>query len=42
MGVLTVILYAHRSLGNLSGHTPFASSNQVLMIFNKDRFATST
>jgi len=37
-----VVLYAQRTLGNSSSHIPFALSSQVLMIFNKDRFATST
>ena len=41
MRVLTVVLEAHKTPSNSSGHTPFAPSSQVLMIFNKDQFATS-
>ena len=41
VGVLTIVLYAQRILGNSSGHIPFAPSSGVLMIFNNDRFATS-
>ena len=39
--VLAVVLYAYRTFGNSSGHTPFASSSQTLMIFNSLRFVTS-
>ena len=42
VGVLTIVLYTHKTPGNSSGHTPFAPSSRVLMIFNKDQFATST
>ena len=42
VGVLVVVLYAHCTLGNSSGHIPFASLSQVLMILNKDQFMNST
>ena len=42
VGVLVVVLYAHSTLGNSSGHMPFAPSSRVLMILSKDRFVTST
>ena len=42
VGVLAVVLYAHKTLNSSSGHIPFALSSQVLMIFIKDRFVTST
>ena len=38
--VLVVVLYAHRTLGNSSGHAPFASSNRALMILSRARFVT--
>ena len=41
VGVLSVVLYAQKTLGSLSSHTPFAPSSQVLMILSKDRFVTS-
>ena len=37
-----VVLYAHSTLGNSSGHMPFAPSSRVLIILSKDRFMTST
>ena len=40
--VLAVFRYAHKTLGNSSGHMPFAPSSRVLMILSKDRFVTST
>ena len=42
VGVLAVILYTHSTLGNSSGHMPFAPSSRVLIILSKDRFVTST
>ena len=42
VGILIVILYAQRMLGNLSNHILFAPSRRVLMIFSKDWFTTST
>ena len=42
VGVLVVVLYAHNTLSNSLGHMPFAPSSQVLMIFSKDWFVTST
>ena len=32
---------AYRTPRSSSGYTPFTPSSRVLMIFNKDRFATS-
>ena len=42
VGVLTIVRYAHRTLGSSSGQIPFAPSSQVLMILRNDRFVTST
>ena len=42
VGVLAVVLYAHSTLGNSSGHIPFALSSRVLMILSKDWFMTLT
>ena len=42
IGVLAVVLYAHSTLGNSSGHISFTPSSRVLMILNKDWFVTST
>ena len=42
VGVLVVVQYAHRTLGNSSGQIPFAPSSQVLIILSKDQFVTST
>ena len=42
IGILTIVLYAHRMLGSSSGHSPFAPSSWVLMSLSKDRFVTST
>ena len=42
VGVLAVVLYAHSTLGNSSGHMPFAPLSRVLMILSKDWFVTST
>ena len=42
VGVLAVILYTHSTLGNSSGHMPFAPSSRVLIILSKDRFVTLT
>ena len=38
--VLAVVLYAHKTLENSSGHVPFTSSNQALIIFCSVRFVT--
>ena len=42
VGVLAIILYAHKTLGSSSGHIPFTPSSRVLMILSKDQFVTST
>ena len=42
VGVLAVVLYAHKTLGSSSGHIPFAPLSRVLMILSKDRYMTST
>uniref|UniRef100_A0A2N9HIZ9 Uncharacterized protein n=1 Tax=Fagus sylvatica TaxID=28930 RepID=A0A2N9HIZ9_FAGSY len=42
VGVLAVVLYAHKIFGSSSGHSPFAPSSRVLIILSKDRFVTST
>ena len=42
VGVRAVILYAHKALGSLFGHIPFAPSNWVLISLSKDWFVTST
>ena len=39
--VLAVVLYAYKTLGNSFSQAPFASFNQVLMIFSGIRFITS-
>ena len=39
--VLAIVQYAHKILGNSSGHGPFASSNQTLMVFSSAWFITS-
>ena len=41
VGVLVVVLFAHKTLGNSCGHTLLASSNLVLMILISVRFVTS-
>ena len=40
VGVLAVVMYAHRTLGNSSDQAPFASSNQALMILISVQFVT--
>ena len=40
VGVLTIVLYAHQTLGNSFGHASFASSSQTLMIFSNVQFVT--
>ena len=35
VGVLAVILYAHSTLGNSSGHIPFTPSSRVLNDFEQ-------
>ena len=40
--VLAVVLYAHKTLGNLSIQAPFALSSRALIILSKVRFVTST
>ena len=42
VGILAVVLYAHKMLGNSFGHISFAPSSRVLIILSKDRFVTST
>ena len=42
IGVLVVVLYAHSTLDNSSGHIPFAPLSRVLMILSKDQFMAST
>ena len=42
MGILAVVLCAHRMLGNSSGHIPFTPLSRVLIILSKDQFVTST
>ena len=34
IGVRAVVLYAHRTLGNSSGHVPFAPTNRDLIILS--------
>ena len=41
VGVLAVVLYAHKTLGNSSGHAPLVSSNLALMILSSVQFVTS-
>ena len=38
VGVLAVVLYAHKTLGNSFGHASLASSNLALMILSSVRF----
>ena len=42
VGVLTVVLYIHSTIGNSLGHMPFAPLSRVLIILSKDRLVTST
>ena len=42
VGMRVVILYGHRTPKSSSGHIPFTPSSQVLIIFSRDRFVTST
>ena len=41
VGVLIVVLQAHKMLGNSSGQAPFASSNLASIILSSVRFITS-
>ena len=40
VGVRVVVLYAHSTFGNTSGHAPFASTNRDLMSLSKVRLVT--
>ena len=42
MGVRAVVLYAHKVLGSLFAHIPFAPSSRVLISLSKDQFVTLT
>ena len=41
IGVHAVVLYAHKTLGNSSGHAPFTPINWDLIILSKVRLVTS-